>query len=125
MEDKKHPKRIFINDVDKYSSKYIAEVDISHVDYEVSIFPSGKVFSSQFLSSCVVRENSDDDGSEAEAESSSGPGEPVFEIVGTSSVSTELDRGKGRFPFQLYCVSCVTRLKIKQHNIMKKIYFYI
>lgn len=35
---RKRPKRIFINDVHKYSSKYIAQVLKRHVDYEVIVF---------------------------------------------------------------------------------------
>lgn len=41
MEDKKQrkgPKRIFINDIHKYSSKYIAQVLKLRVGYEVIIF---------------------------------------------------------------------------------------
>ncbi|XP_054474761.1 adenylate kinase 7-like [Anoplopoma fimbria] len=67
MGDKKHqtrPKRIFINDVDTYSSKHIAE----------------------FLSTSCATED------EAEAEESSPRGEPAFQIVGTVSPSTKDDQ---------------------------------
>lgn len=43
MDDKKQynrPKRIFINDVHKYSSRCIAEVVKQHIDYGVIIFPN-------------------------------------------------------------------------------------
>ncbi|XP_056261606.1 adenylate kinase 7-like isoform X1 [Seriola aureovittata] len=51
------PKRIFISDVDKYSSKHIAK----------------------FLSTCVAGETSEDDEAEGNR------GEPAFQIVGTVS----------------------------------------
>ncbi|XP_063758335.1 adenylate kinase 7-like isoform X2 [Eleginops maclovinus] len=59
MGDKKQQKRVFINDVDKYSSRHIAK----------------------FLSTCVTEEDSE----EAEAEETSPLSEHVFQIVGTSS----------------------------------------
>ncbi|KAM9339221.1 adenylate kinase 7-like [Symphorus nematophorus] len=68
MGDKKQqtrPKRIFINDIDSYSSKYIAK----------------------FLSTCVAGESLLEDDSE-ETLSSPG-GEPAFQIVGTVSVSSK------------------------------------
>ncbi|XP_034756516.1 adenylate kinase 7a [Etheostoma cragini] len=57
------PKRIFVNDVDRYSSKYIAK----------------------FLSTCEAVEPSE----EVEAEETSPRGEPAFQIVGTVSPSTK------------------------------------
>ncbi|TNM94648.1 hypothetical protein fugu_017407 [Takifugu bimaculatus] len=84
MEDKKQrnrPKRIFINDIHKYSSKYIA----------------------QFLAGCNVKESSEDEGSETEAASSSRPAQPAFEIVGTSLDSPEQEAKQRNFPFKLYC----------------------
>lgn len=63
------------------------------------------VFSSQFLSSCAVTESSDDDGSDTESVNSSRPFEPAFEIVGTSTVSSDQERQKWRFPLKLYRVS--------------------
>ncbi|XP_059212405.1 adenylate kinase 7-like [Centropristis striata] len=68
MSDKKQqsrPKRVFINDVDKYSSKHIAK----------------------FLSTCVASE-------EAEAEDSSTSGEAAFQIVGTVSPSIKDEKEK-------------------------------
>uniref|UniRef100_A0A3B4YGR6 Adenylate kinase 7a n=1 Tax=Seriola lalandi dorsalis TaxID=1841481 RepID=A0A3B4YGR6_SERLL len=55
--DTTRPKRIFISDVDKYSSKHIAK----------------------FLSTCVAGETSEDDEAEGNR------GEPAFQIVGTVS----------------------------------------
>lgn len=63
------------------------------------------MFSSQFLSSCAVRENSDEEGSDTEPVNNSRPFEPAFEIVGTSTVSTDQERQQWTFPINLYCVS--------------------
>ncbi|XP_049613122.1 adenylate kinase 7a isoform X1 [Syngnathus scovelli] len=60
MGDKKRYKRIFVNDVDKYSSKHIAE----------------------YLSSCGVKEVDEDDDGEPQ------PHEPAFQVVGTVSSSS-------------------------------------
>ncbi|KAA8583010.1 hypothetical protein FQN60_015556 [Etheostoma spectabile] len=57
------PKRIFVNDVDRYSSKHIAK----------------------FLSTCVAVEPSE----EVEAEETSPRGEPAFQLVGTVSPSAK------------------------------------
>ncbi|XP_037100996.1 adenylate kinase 7a [Syngnathus acus] len=59
MGDKKRCKRIFLNDVDKYSSKHIAE----------------------YLSSCGVKEVDEDDDEPQ-------PHEPAFQVVGTVSSSS-------------------------------------
>ncbi|XP_070705681.1 adenylate kinase 7-like [Pempheris klunzingeri] len=72
MGDKKQqarPKRVFINDVERYSSKNIAK----------------------FLSTCVSGESSEE--AEAEETSASPPGEPAFQIVGTVSPSAKEERG--------------------------------
>ncbi|XP_045916561.1 adenylate kinase 7-like isoform X1 [Micropterus dolomieu] len=68
------PKRIFINDVDRYSSRHIA----------------------QFLSTCVPGESSED----AEAEETLASREPAFQIVGTVSPSTKDE--KERFLLEQY-----------------------
>ncbi|KAM9779278.1 adenylate kinase 7a isoform 2-T2 [Syngnathus typhle] len=66
MGDKRRCKRIFVNDVDKYSSKHIAE----------------------YLSSCAVKEVDEEDDVEPE------PHEPAFQVVGTvSSFSCEKPSG--------------------------------
>ncbi|KAL7388110.1 hypothetical protein ABVT39_007334 [Epinephelus coioides] len=75
MEDKKQstrPKRIFINDVDRYSSKHIAK----------------------FIStSCVAGNGSE----EAEEEQTSSKGEPAFQVVGTVSPSTKEEEESSLF----------------------------
>ncbi|XP_070782037.1 adenylate kinase 7-like [Enoplosus armatus] len=62
------PKRIFINDVDRYSSKHIA----------------------QFLATCVAGESSGE--AEAEETLASPRGEPAFQIVGSVSPSSRAER---------------------------------
>ncbi|XP_069578435.1 adenylate kinase 7-like [Brachyistius frenatus] len=72
MEDRKqetHPKRIFINDVDGYSSKHIAK----------------------YLSTYVAEEMSEDE----DEEDSATRGEPVFQVVGTVSSSSSEDEESG------------------------------
>uniref|UniRef100_A0A7N6AN07 Uncharacterized protein n=1 Tax=Anabas testudineus TaxID=64144 RepID=A0A7N6AN07_ANATE len=76
MEDKRQqlrPKRIFVSDVDRYSSKHIAE----------------------FLSTCVAGETSEDEDASASSE-----GEPAFQIVGTVSSSSK--GGKRSFLLEQY-----------------------
>ncbi|XP_044025237.1 adenylate kinase 7-like [Siniperca chuatsi] len=71
MGDKKQqtrPKRIFINDVDRYSSKHIAK----------------------FLSTCVAGEASEE--AEAGETLASPRGEPAFQVVGTVSPSTRHEK---------------------------------
>ncbi|KAK5903275.1 hypothetical protein CgunFtcFv8_007071 [Champsocephalus gunnari] len=63
MGDKKQQKRVFINDVDRYSSKHIAK----------------------FLSTCVTGEDSE----EADAVETPPQSGPVFQIVGTSSTKDD------------------------------------
>ncbi|XP_073348543.1 adenylate kinase 7-like [Pagrus major] len=67
MGDKTRPKRIFINDVDRYSSKHIAK----------------------FLSTCSAGESSEEGEEQTLA---SPPGEPAFQIVGTVSASPRDDK---------------------------------
>lgn len=107
MDDNKEDnlKRIFINDVHKYSSRCIAEVVKQHIDYEVIIFLSDQQSFLQFLSSCAVTENSDEEGSDTEPVKNSRPFELAFEIVGTSTVSSNQDQQQWTFPIKLYCVS--------------------
>ncbi|XP_071324087.1 adenylate kinase 7-like isoform X2 [Trachinotus anak] len=72
MGDKKQqtrPKRIFISDVDRYSSKHIAK----------------------FLSTCVAGEPPEDAG--AEEPTASAGGEPAFQIVGSVSASRDENTG--------------------------------
>uniref|UniRef100_UPI0037E8AD03 adenylate kinase 7-like n=1 Tax=Semicossyphus pulcher TaxID=241346 RepID=UPI0037E8AD03 len=79
MDDNKQqtrPKRIFVNDVDRYSSKHLAK----------------------FLSRCVAGETSDE--AEADETLASPRGEPAFHIVGTVSASRE--EGKISFLLEQY-----------------------
>ncbi|XP_036941835.1 adenylate kinase 7-like isoform X1 [Acanthopagrus latus] len=67
MGDKTRPKRIFINDVDRYSSEHIAK----------------------FLATCAAGESSE----EGEEQTLASPeGEPAFQIVGTVSASSRGDK---------------------------------
>lgn len=52
-----------------------------------------------------MRESSEDEGSETEADSSPPPTQPAFEIVGTSSDSPEQEAKRRDFPFKQYRVS--------------------
>ncbi|XP_061610212.1 adenylate kinase 7-like [Phyllopteryx taeniolatus] len=63
MGDKRRPRRIFVNDVDKYSSKHIAE----------------------YLSTCGERVEEEDDGEPQSAE-------PAFQVVGTVSSSSTCEK---------------------------------
>ncbi|XP_042358935.1 LOW QUALITY PROTEIN: adenylate kinase 7-like [Plectropomus leopardus] len=88
MGDKKQPpppKRVFINDVDRYSSKHIAK----------------------FLSTCGAGLASE----EAEEEETSPPGEPALQIVGTVSPSNKDE--KESFLFEQY--TSPTRGELLEH----------
>ncbi|XP_018538054.1 LOW QUALITY PROTEIN: adenylate kinase 7-like [Lates calcarifer] len=88
MGDKKTgPKRIFVNDVDKYSSRHIAK----------------------FLSTCVSGDSSED--AEAEETSASPQGEPAFQIVGTVSPSSKDEK----ISFLLEQYTSPTRDELLEH----------
>ncbi|XP_077367472.1 adenylate kinase 7-like isoform X2 [Festucalex cinctus] len=73
MGDKKRPRRIFVNDVDKYSSKHIAE----------------------YLSSCGEKVEDDDDGEPQ-------LNEPAFQVVGTVSSTSSKEKEKASVLHELY-----------------------
>ncbi|XP_056283655.1 adenylate kinase 7a [Pseudoliparis swirei] len=89
------PKRIFINDVDRYSSRHIAK----------------------FLSTATVDEEAAEEAEEA-GDSSSARGEPAFQIVGTASIN------RGQEPFLLQQYPSPTRDKLLERLLECDIVVY-
>jgi len=112
MADKKQsscPKRIFVSDVDRYSSKHIAKVKndtsvfnvICKSAYQTLFCSKSSNLPEQFLSTCEAGETSED--GEAEETLNSPRGEPAFHVVG--SVSSSSKDEKSAFLLEQYTVS--------------------
>lgn len=131
MGDKKQetrPKRVFVSDVDRYSSKHIAEVTYGKVklfmSLAVNLIEDGihqftitncSDLLHQFLFTCVAGETS-----EYEETSASPEGEPAFQIVGTVSSSSKDE--KRSFLLEQYAVSQASKQAL---NIFPSVFKHV
>uniref|UniRef100_A0A3B4AW22 Uncharacterized protein n=1 Tax=Periophthalmus magnuspinnatus TaxID=409849 RepID=A0A3B4AW22_9GOBI len=92
MEKKSSLKRVFLNNIDSYSSKYIAT----------------------FLSECVVGAHGEDEEEEEEESVDTSSKEKAFEIVGTV---TEVSHENRAYVVEQYCVSIL----LKREELLPKL----